>query len=271
MDIRKLTVRTVSGLVYVGIIVGCILWGLAPLSWMAAVFAVIAVYEFEKITHELNRQTIPVMLLDMAGVVTLVFGHLLFPLAAWVLILLCRMILQLYMRVDTPLADLARSFMSQLYIGLPLGLMILLPVFWHIRVVLAVFLLIWLNDTGAFLVGCTIGRHRLFERISPKKSWEGFFGGLAFDLIASAIFGVYLSGFFHLNAGIVGWLGLGVVVCVFSTWGDLVESMIKRNMHIKDSGNLIPGHGGILDRIDSLLLVMPAVFIYLLVLGGYIG
>ena len=115
--------------------------------------------------------------------------------------------------------------------------------------------------------GSMLGRHRLFERISPKKSWEGFFGGLAFDVIASVLFGIYASTFFGLEISVYGWVGLGVVVCLFSTWGDLVESMLKRSLHIKDSGSLIPGHGGILDRIDSLLFVMPACVIYLMILS----
>ena len=132
--------------------------------------------------------------------------------------------------------------------------------------VLAVFVLIWLNDTGAFCVGSLFGRHRLFERISPKKSWEGFFGGLIFCLVAAAIlktcFGEYFPGM-----GMLLMLGLGAVVSVFGTWGDLVESLIKRTLGVKDSGHVLPGHGGILDRIDSLLLVIPAVLAYMLMVG----
>ncbi len=129
-------------------------------------------------------------------------------------------------------------------------------------VLLAMFILIWLSDTGAFCVGSLMGRHKLFKRISPKKSWEGFFGGLLFCLAASAFFYFYGNGVFgYLNL----WqlLGMGAVVCVFGTWGDLVESLIKRSLGVKDSGSLLPGHGGILDRIDSLLLVTPALLLYL--------
>lgn len=267
MNLKKLITRTVSGLIYVGIIVGCILWGFTPFNWLTAAIAIVAVHEFEKITGELKSYTIPFFLLDAVGAVSLVFGWMLFPLVVWIFVMLCRMILQLYVRSDTPLQDMAKSFMSQIYIGLPLGLMVLLADIWHLNAILALFILIWLNDTGAFLVGSTLGKHRLFERISPKKSWEGFFGGLAFDLGASALFGCLWSDFFGLNIGLGGWLGVGAVVCIFSTWGDLVESMIKRSLNIKDSGNLIPGHGGILDRIDSLLFVMPAVLVYLSLLN----
>ena len=128
-----------------------------------------------------------------------------------------------------------------------------------------------MNDTGAYLVGCTIGRHRLFERISPKKSWEGFWGGLLFSALTA------LAYFYFINNeapnfanSIVFYIGLGLVVPVFATFGDLVESMFKRSIGVKDSGNLIPGHGGILDRIDSLLFVIPAVYIYLEVMCLFI-
>lgn len=269
MNAKKLLIRSASGLVYVGIIIGCALWGMYPFTWMAAIFGVLATIEFEKITHELNAKTIPTLLLDIAGTVCLAFTWLLYPLLLWIFILLCRLTLELYIKSETPLADMARSMMTQLYIGLPLGIMACIGQWWNLNLVLAIFFMIWINDTGAFIVGSTLGRHRLFERISPKKSWEGFFGGLLFNLVAAALFFLYCSSFFEFYRPLGVWLGLGVVVTVFATWGDLVESMIKRNLHIKDSGNIIPGHGGILDRIDSLLFVMPASLIYLC-LASYI-
>lgn len=263
MDIKKLLIRALSGFVYVAIIIGCTIWGLEPLTWMAALFATLGVIEFEKITHEISSKNISTLILDIIGCICLTFGWMFFPLIVWVFVMLCRMTLELYIKSETPIGDLAKSFMTQIYIGLPLGLMVLLADIWHLHAVLAIFFMIWLNDTGAFLVGSMIGKHRLFERISPKKSWEGLFGGLAFNLIAAALFSTYASDFFGLPINLIEWLGLGTVVTVFATWGDLVESMIKRSLNIKDSGNLIPGHGGILDRIDSLLFVMPASLIYL--------
>lgn len=264
MDKKKLLTRAISGLVYVALIIGCIFWGMIPFTCMAALFAVLATIEFEKITHELSPNTVPTLLLDIAGCISLSFLWMLWPFFIWVLILLCRMTLELYTRSKTPLANLAKSMMTQIYIGLPLATMCLLAEWYSLYTVLVIFFMIWLNDTGAFLVGSMLGRHRLFERISPKKSWEGFFGGLLFNLIAATLFCFFSHGFFYLERSLGLWLGLAILVTVFSTWGDLVESMIKRSLHIKDSGNLIPGHGGILDRIDSLLFVMPASLIYLM-------
>ena len=123
---------------------------------------------------------------------------------------------------------------------------------------LALFVLIWLNDTGAYCIGSLLGKHRLFERISPKKSWEGFGGGLLFALLASQVFAYLLPAYSAIQ-----WLGLAVVIVVFGTWGDLIESLLKRQLGIKDSGHLLPGHGGMLDRFDSVLLAIPAAYIYI--------
>ena len=133
------------------------------------------------------------------------------------------------------------------------------------RLLLGVFMFIWLYDTGAYCVGMLLGRHRLFERISPKKSWEGVIGGIAACVAGAYATNYWFDEFFQVPEFSI-WLGLSVVVAVFATFGDLVESLIKRTVGVKDSGHILPGHGGILDRIDSLLLVVPAVLIYLLLI-----
>jgi phosphatidate cytidylyltransferase len=118
------------------------------------------------------------------------------------------------------------------------------------------FALIWVNDTGAYCVGSTMGKHRLCERLSPKKSWEGFWGGMAFCVIASVIYALIM------NYNVLASVAFGIIVSLFATFGDLFESLLKRSAGVKDSGKLIPGHGGVLDRIDSLLFVAPAAAIY---------
>lgn len=270
MDLKKLLVRTLSGLIYVALIVACVLWGQIPFTCLAALFATLATIEFEKITHELSPRTIPALILDIAGNIALAFAWMLWPLCIWIFILLCRMTMELYLKSDTPLANLAKSLMSQVYIGVPIATMCLLGNWFSLYIVLVVFCMIWINDTGAFLTGSLLGRHKLFERISPKKSWEGFIGGLIFNICASALLCKYGSEVFGFGNSYTLWIGLGVLVTVFSTWGDLVESLIKRSLHIKDSGNIMPGHGGILDRIDSLLFAMPATLIYLILFTAFI-
>lgn len=267
MDFKKLLTRALSGLVYCLIIVGCILFGgVEGTLILALLLGALATLELSKISHELTRAKIPTIILDVTGVMCLCAGSYFYPLIIWVAIWMCRMIEELYLHAERPLRNLAFSALPQLYIGVPMLMMTAIAAWTHPNAILLLFFLIWINDTGAYLVGCTLGRHRLFERISPKKSWEGFFGGLAFTLAASAIFYGCCPGFFGLlriMPGIAGWLGLGLIVTIFGTWGDLIESMIKRTLKIKDSGKMIPGHGGILDRIDSLLLVLPAAAIYL--------
>jgi len=126
------------------------------------------------------------------------------------------------------------------------------------KLLIAVFVLIWIYDSGAYLVGVSIGKHRLFERISPKKSWEGAIGGTLTAMLAA----YFISGFIP-EIKLVHWLAISILTVVSSTFGDLTESMFKRYFGIKDSGNILPGHGGILDRFDSLFFAAPFVVTYL--------
>ena len=271
MDIKKLLTRTISGLIYCLIIVGCAFSGISGITALGILLAILACVEFSKICHETNM--LPVLIIEIVGCILLTFSSSCgYALLGWVVLMIARLVMELYINSDKPLKNLSHSFMTQIYIGIPLGLMTFIAAQYSPMIVLVIFFLLWINDTGAFLIGSTLGRHKLFERISPKKTWEGFFGGLAFCLGASVLFYYFGNNFFemdilHANLGI--WIGLGAIVCVFGTWGDLVESMIKRTLHVKDSGNLIPGHGGILDRIDSLLLAVPAVTVYLVLIDHF--
>jgi len=165
------------------------------------------------------------------------------------------------------------SFFAYFYIILPLVCLILIyavnPLF-----ALALFIFVWVNDTFAYLVGIKFGKHKLFERISPKKTWEGFFGGLVFAIFAGFLLYHWSYGS-HPNphicdcvvyplTTIIKWTGLAIVVVIFGTIGDLFESYLKRSLNVKDSGTILPGHGGLLDRLDSILFAAPAAVIYLL-------
>lgn len=274
MNLNKLAIRTLSGAIYCLIVIGCILWGETGVIVLAGMLSALATMEFASISKDFDKRHYPTILLDIAGCIALTLGFLGYPLIIWLFIILCRLIEELYINSDSPLKSISHSLMTQIYIGLPMGLMTGIAWIFHPYILLAIFFFLWINDTGAFLVGCSIGRHKMFPRISPKKTWEGFFGGLIFTLIASILFWKYCNSFFGMtvfHANIITWLGLAAIVVAFGTWGDLVESMIKRNLQIKDSGKIIPGHGGILDRIDSLLLALPAVTVYFALLIYTIG
>jgi phosphatidate cytidylyltransferase len=189
---------------------------------------------------------------------------------------LITMVIELFRKKEKPFDSLAHTFMAVIYIAVPFslfpfsaysrtGLDSLLAhngITFSPGVVVGFFLLLWANDTGAYLTGVAIGRHRLMERISPKKSWEGFFGGLLLS-----VFGAWLlSGWF----GVVDttlWMIAAVIISVAGTFGDLVESMLKRSLGVKDSGSVMPGHGGFLDRFDSALLSFPLLYLFISLFG----
>jgi phosphatidate cytidylyltransferase len=153
---------------------------------------------------------------------------------------------------------LGKTFLTILYIIVPFALLFHLPnssINYDNKIILGIFILIWTNDTFAYLVGKNFGKHKLFERISPKKTIEGFIGGFLFSLIASYILSIYFT-----KQSFYIWIIIAVIVSIFGTIGDLIESKFKRDANIKDSSQLIPGHGGFLDRLDSVIFAIP--FIY---------
>jgi len=186
------------------------------------------------------------------------------------------MILELYRKQEKPFDSLAHTFFPLIYTAVPFslfpfaafshtGLQSIIPPAdntFSPGIIIGFFLLIWSNDSGAYLAGVTMGRHRLMERISPKKTWEGFFGGLILALAAAWL----LSGWL----GVVdrkGWMIISLIISITGTYGDLIESMLKRSGGVKDSGNIMPGHGGFLDRFDSTIISFPLVYLFISLFG----
>ena len=195
---------------------------------------------------------------------------------------------ELYTGNANSLADWAYTMFGQMYIALPFSTINILAfqnadgvVTFSTILPLSVFLFLWMNDTGAYCTGSLFGKHKLFPRISPAKSWEGSIGGGLFVILLAAGIGCYTLGTPETATvsavastplfTILKWIGMGVVVVFFGTWGDLVESLIKRTIGIKDSGNILPGHGGMLDRFDSSLMAIPATVIYLYALQYFVN
>lgn len=189
-----------------------------------------------------------------------------------ILFLALIIISQLYRHDDKPFDVLAHTFFPLFYTVMPLSLFPfsayshtgLASLLTHVElvfspgIVVGFFLLVWANDTGAYLTGMSLGRHKLFERISPKKTWEGFTGGL----IIAAVAAWFLAGWL----GVVdrtGWIVIALIISVGGTYGDLAESMLKRSNGVKDSGSILPGHGGFLDRFDSTLMAFPLVYLFI--------
>lgn len=287
MNLRSLVVRTLTGAVYVLLLVGCTVYSPVSAFFFFAVVAAATLWEFGTLMNTHLEARMPRPINAMAGVV-LVAAVWLSAIASpqtaqmfalYGLLMLYIIISGLYRHSKNPLQDWALCFASQLYIALPFALLPLLSIVYDETTgsmtynwiyPLALFIFLWVNDTFAYLCGCTLQKYipyKLFPRISPKKSWIGSIGGGLFTLLAAVIIWRLDNGGWSMVNGqssmsLLRWLGFALTVVVFGTWGDLAESLIKRQLGIKDSGHVLPGHGGMLDRFDSALLTIPASVIY---------
>ena len=272
---RNLIVRTLSGAVLLAIVLGAAYGGTYAYGAFLFLIVVVGMWEFYNIAaatgarpHRTLGLTAGVVFFltcfvqwatpmnDQLGAELLVSGVLYFS----ALLPLC-FIVELFHDSETPLRNVATTLMGIFYVAYPISLMLFIPGLitgvWTAEAFLFYLFIVWGNDVFAYLTGVSIGKHKMAPRISPKKSWEGFVGGIVGALVMGAIGSSVVGG------GLVMWLGLAVVVAITSVFGDLVESMFKREANIKDSGNIMPGHGGILDRFDALLISTPFAFVYL--------
>lgn len=297
---KNFWLRAISGFVLLGIVLVAILWAKWSLVLLLAAIIVGGQREFYRMASKAGYA--PQRYLGItAGLILLVIAFWLMltmdesPLINWdrnirgdylliifglflfiTISLPLMFIYELFRKSPTPIANVGTTLMGFIYVAMPMSMLLFIPLMltpdvWRAKIVLFYIFIIWANDSFAYLFGITLGKHRLFERISPKKSWEGFVGGLfgaalmGFIAAKDIISDMECCGMADINeTGImVKWIGMALIAAVAGVFGDLVESLFKRSIDIKDSGRIMPGHGGWLDRFDALLLSIPFSFIYL--------
>ena len=270
---KNLIIRALTGIIFVVVLISAIY--IHPIFFLIlfCIITGLTLWEFGGLVKHYENANLQRTVNVLGGVylfiATFVYangltdGKIFLP---YLLFIMLTMIAELYYKAPNPINNWAFTLFAQVYCagsfsilnfigaepGTP-GVMSYTPLF-----IMAIFIFVWLDDTGAYLVGSLIGKHKLFERISPKKSWEGFFVGLILSLASSQAFAWFAPEINRMN-----WLGLAATVVLFGTWGDLIESLLKRTLGVKDSGNVLPGHGGMLDRFDSVMLAVPASYIYI--------
>ena len=278
---KNLIVRAITGVFFVAAIVASFLKPTAMVFLFALVTG-LSIWEFTGLVNDTKDVQVNRFIATVAGVYFFLAvagfcsgvtpsGAVFFP---YLLTIVYLFIIELYLKQPNPINDWAYTMLSQMYIALPFSTINVLAfnatpdglIRFNSLLPLSVFIFLWLNDTGAYCTGSLLGKHRLFPRISPKKSWEGSIGGAVFVVIAAIAISQLTTDVIPAQisvSAIAAWIGLGLVVVVFGTWGDLVESLFKRTLGIKDSGNILPGHGGMLDRFDSSLMAFPAAVVYI--------
>lgn len=262
--------RTLTGSAFVTIVVLSLITHPIAFAILTGLLNFLALHEYRKMDKILSsKSTVWIYISTIILLSTLAFTVFrlatAFSLAGILIIIIFIPIYYLYSKSEYSWESLVKSVFACVYISLPLVLLNLLHLqsgSFNFSIVLILFILIWINDSFAYIFGLLLGKHKLFKRISPKKSWEGFFGGLLSTLIAT----FFLSKFYP-SLNVYEWLIFGLLCALAGVYGDFIESMLKRSANVKDSGSILPGHGGILDRIDSLLFVGPVIYLYLFVLN----
>ncbi|MDR0505587.1 MAG: phosphatidate cytidylyltransferase [Dysgonamonadaceae bacterium] len=267
---KNFFLRLLTGTVYVALVVSSILLNQYTFSGFFAAIVFLCLWEFYSLINTHKKVRINYWYNGFGGLLlfisvylcvsgiysyVILFPYLLYIVTVWVS--------ELHEKQEDPVSHVSYIFAGQCYIALPLSLLNLLAFpddtskSYYSLFLLSLFVFIWISDTGAYLTGMFFGRHRLFPRISPKKTWEGLFGGLFFTVASSFIFA-----YFAPEIALYHWIIISILVVLFGALGDLIESLIKRTLDIKDSGHALPGHGGFLDRFDSLFLATYAMIFY---------
>lgn len=279
---KNLQLRALTGLLFVAVIVFCTVFSPVALYFLLSAVVLLTLAEFAQLTNRHAGASVNIPLNTFAGFLLMAAlcerftgGVSLHLFVFYLLSLLCLFISELYARKPDPLRNWTCAVASHAYIVLPMALLFkmtctfdpfqgeLVHTWWF---PLSIFLFLWTNDTGAYLCGSALHKRfpkKLFPRVSPNKSWVGSIGGGLLCLVTATLIWHFIPGKMLLWQ----WMGLAMTVCVFGTWGDLFESLLKRQLGVKDSGNILPGHGGMLDRFDSTLLAVPAATAYFYFIG----
>lgn len=268
---NNFTKRVVFGLLYVVLVVSSSLLGPVFFYVLFFIFLLFCLYEFLKIIE--LKSIYPYILAVAAYSLSVISNNnlIVFEDNLFEKLSVSMLTLVVYFTFITALVSsrkvaiqyLGRIFLSLIYIIVPFSLLIKLPYLnyehsFETSIVIGVFILIWANDIFAFLIGKNFGKHKLIERVSPNKTIEGFLGGFIFTFIFASVVAKYFVSIQPLQ-----WFTIAIIISVFGVLGDLVESMFKRQAKLKDSSNFIPGHGGFLDRLDSVIFAIPFIYIYL--------
>ena len=277
--LTNMTVRAFTGVLFVTIMVTCFFQPIA-MVFLFALITCLSLWEYSGLVNNIEDVTINRFISTVAGVYLFLaisainsgFVQTNAVFMPYLLTIIYLFVSELYTKNKNAVHDLSYTMLGQMYVALPLSIINVLAfrtatdgnIHFYYLLPLSVFIFLWTNDTGAYCVGSLFGKHKLFPRISPAKSWEGSIGGGFLVLVAAFLVSLLDQNHGNLSGlNTLQWLGLGLVVTVFGTWGDLVESLIKRTLGIKDSGTILPGHGGMLDRFDSSLLAIPASAVYI--------
>lgn len=254
--------RAISGLVFVTLLVFSIVYNQYTFLALFFIFMMISVFEMSKMLKLNNKITYVIAIfLFLSQLDFLPNQFNLLAQAGIVLSIIALFIQQLFKKDSFPIVDLGKIFLITIYASLPFIYLVkttLLTGVFESTIIIGIFLLIWSCDTFAYITGVSIGKHKLIERISPKKTIEGFIGGV----VATMFVAYLLSNYFPILSTLQ-WIVTGVIVSVFGVIGDLIASMFKRKTGVKDTGKIIPGHGGIIDRLDSVIFAAPIIYIYL--------
>lgn len=267
----NLVTRTLTGAILVVLVIAAILADQHLFALLFLIFTIIGLWEFYSMVERAgifpNKTAgiiAGIVLFSTNAMVAMNMMGIEFLLLNFIFVFLI-FLFELYRNIPNPFTNIAFTFFGLLYVAVPFALLnyfpnpAFMPGVYHTSFLLGFFFLIWINDTGAFLIGTALGKHKLFERVSPKKTWEGAIGGALLTITCAGVISVYYSHIYFKD-----WLVISAIIVVFGTYGDLFESMFKRSINAKDSGRILPGHGGVLDRFDSVFMAAPFVFVYLL-------